>query len=81
MDVILTALMILLMLAALVLLARGWPTSSRLGGYRARMRGGTRDDVVRTPERGEAIREDDDAHWRWDDPGRGGPVSRGTGDS
>jgi hypothetical protein len=62
-----TAIMGILMLVALSLLGRSWPRSSRLGGHRARARDGGSEDVRRSEERGEAIREDDDLRWRWED--------------
>lgn len=61
-----TLLVLLLMGAALLVLARGWPRSSRLGGYRARTHGD--DGGPGSPadqEQGKADREDDDARWKW----------------
>jgi hypothetical protein len=59
-----TVLLLLIMGAALLLLARGWPRSSRLGGYRARTQG--RDaPTAADEEAGRANREDDDVHWHW----------------
>ena len=67
---LLTLGVILLMVGTLVLLARTWPRSSRLGGFRAgrgagrEAEGGSDTDAT--------VPEDDDAHWRWSDPGSGG---------
>ena len=53
---------------ALVVLARSWPRSSRLGGYRAG-RGAGRDEAG--GQAGEDhVAEDDDVHWRWRDEDR-----------
>ena len=54
---LLTLVMVALMVIALAVVARWWPRSSHLGGYRARSGG-----------KGDAeppVREDDDAHWQW----------------
>ena len=50
------------MVAALALVAKTWPRTSRLGGYRARNK---HDPTAQDQERGGADREDDDAHWNW----------------
>lgn len=65
--ILITAALLVLMGTAVVLLGRTWPRSSRLGGYRARTRGGPAGSPARDQEQGLAIREDDDARWRWDD--------------
>jgi hypothetical protein len=57
-----TLAVVLLMVGALALMARTWPRSSRLGGYRARAKDGSA-ATDETP--GVAGREDDDAHWNW----------------
>ena len=64
-----TTVLLVLMGVALIVLGRGWPRTSRLGGYRARTRGGAGSSAAREQERGTVIREDDDARWRWDDRG------------
>jgi hypothetical protein len=73
MDALLmTAALVGLMIAALVLLGRTWPRSSRLGGYRAGR--GAGHDTGGGPDAGApevGAPEDDDAHWRWTDPGPG----------
>jgi hypothetical protein len=66
-GLILTAGLIGLMAVAVIIMGRGWPRSSRLGGYRARNRDRGATPAARDQERGAAIREDDDAKWRWDD--------------
>jgi hypothetical protein len=53
---LLTAGMLGAMVVALALIARFWPRSSHLGGYR--VRGGAEDGAP-------PVREDDDAHWSW----------------
>jgi hypothetical protein len=57
-----TLAVVLLMVGALALMARTWPRSSRLGGYRARGKDGSSatDEMP-----GDARREDDDARWNW----------------
>ena len=76
-SILLTLLVFLLMGAALIILGRGWPRSSHLGGYRARSRDAAGRSPAREQETGEAIREDDDARWRWGNPDdRGGPPDR-----
>jgi hypothetical protein len=57
-----TLAVVLLMVGALALVARTWPRSSRLGGYRARGEDGST-PAEGTP--GDVRREDDDAHWDW----------------
>ncbi|MEW6223475.1 MAG: hypothetical protein AB1627_02485 [Chloroflexota bacterium] len=64
-----TTVLLILMGVALIVLGRGWPRTSRLGGYHARMRGGAADVAAREQARDTPIREDDDARWRWDDRG------------
>ncbi|MDR3545416.1 MAG: hypothetical protein P4L30_06610 [Candidatus Limnocylindrales bacterium] len=46
---------------ALVLLARGWVRSSRLGGYGAAHGPGGGEGAKGAPQ------EDDDVHWNWGD--------------
>jgi hypothetical protein len=72
-GLILTAGLTVLMAVAVVIMGRGWPRSSRLGGYRARNRDRGAAPAVRDQERGAATREDDDAKWRWDDGQEDGP--------
>ena len=55
-----------LMAVALALLAKTWPRSSKLGGYRAGLRG-RRDPESGDPTGEGGIPEDDDVHWRWTD--------------
>ena len=57
-----TLAVVLLMIGALALVAKTWPRSSRLGGYRAREQDGSTatDETPRDTQR-----EDDDAHWNW----------------
>ena len=66
--VLATLAVVLLMVGALTLLARSWPRSSRLGGYRAWTRGGSPDRPAQDQERGDAVREDDDVRWHWGAP-------------
>ena len=56
----LTLLLVIGMIAAIVLLGRSWPRSSRLGGYRAKRDGGDPTVPDEAP-----VREDDDARWNW----------------
>lgn len=70
--VIATVLALVLMLAALIVLARSWPGSSKRTGYRVWMRDRSRDSLTEAQERGDVIREDDDSHWRWDPPEQAG---------
>jgi hypothetical protein len=58
--VLLTLAMLGLMAGALVVLARFWPRSSRLTGYRISRRDAAAGEVPPVPE-------DDDARWRWKD--------------
>ena len=67
-GLIATLLVVTLMGGALIVLARGWPRSSRLGGYRARTARGSAGSPAREQEQGVAMREDDDARWQWDRP-------------
>ncbi len=60
-----TIVLFLLMGAALVVLARGWPRTSRLGGYRARTRDRGGPPSAADEERGRVNHEDDDTHWNW----------------
>jgi hypothetical protein len=65
--VLLTIGMLALMAVAIVVLGRGWPRSSRGGGYRAGRGLGAGETG---PGAGAATRlppvpEDDDARWRW----------------
>jgi hypothetical protein len=70
MDALLmTAALIGLMILALVVLGRTWPRSSRLGGYRAGR--GAGHETGGDPGADAGVPEDDDAHWRWTDPGPG----------
>ena len=57
---LLTVVLVLAMVAAIVLLGRTWPRSSRIGGYRARRDGGASTAPVEPP-----VREDDDVRWDW----------------
>lgn len=67
--ILFTAALIVLMGIALIVLGRSWPRSSRLGGYRVRPGAGSAGSAARDQEQDVAIREDDDARWRWDEPG------------
>jgi hypothetical protein len=60
------AAMIVVIAAALMILQRGWPTSSRRTGY-GTWSGGTGDGE---PVAG--LQEDYEAAWRWDDSGKSG---------
>ena len=51
--------LVVVMSGALILLARSWPRSSRLTGYRIKA-GRPQTELPPVPE-------DDDAHWRWKD--------------
>jgi len=67
-----TVALLVLIAAALAILGRSWPSSSRRGGFRTWVRGGSGDGASNDggsldEERGEAEREDDDARWHWDD--------------
>jgi hypothetical protein len=62
-----TVVLLVVISVGLVILGRGWPSSSRRTGFRTWMRGGSTDETDLAEERGDAIREDDDAHWHWDD--------------
>lgn len=76
-SILLTLLVFVLMGSALIILGRGWPRSSRLGGYRARSRDASATSPSREQETGQGIHEDDDARWSWgnrDD--RGDPPDR-----
>jgi hypothetical protein len=68
--------LIVVMVAGLVVVARGWPSSYRSGGFRAWMRGGSdagsSEDLDIAEERGTVEREDDDVRWHWNDQGRDG---------
>lgn len=48
-----------LIVAILIVLARSWPRSSQLGGYHVAGGAGQADE----PQ----VREDDEAHWHWED--------------
>ena len=64
---LLTIAMAALMVVVLALVARSWPRSSGLGGYR-----------TRTPAAGDPrppVREDDDAQWNWTDVAANGDES------
>lgn len=75
--VIATVVLVVLIGAALTILARSWPRSSRLGGYTVWKRGAGQKSLGLDEERGEANREDDDDHWRWDDRQGGEDAERG----
>jgi hypothetical protein len=69
MDVLFTIGMLGLMAAAIVVLGRGWPRSSRGGGYRAG-RGLGAGEAGRGgagPGSAPPVPEDDDTRWRWSD--------------
>jgi len=68
-GLLLTVVLAFVMLAAIVLLGRSWPRSSRIGGYRARRDGGA--PAAAEPP----VREDDDVRWDWtgDDETGSGP--------
>ena len=63
-----------LMAAALVLLGRTWPRSSRAGGYRAGRGAGAEPGgpAARSADDSTNPPEDDEARWSWpdDDPGQ-----------
>jgi hypothetical protein len=63
--VLATLAVVLLMIGALALLARSWPRSSHLGGYRAWTHAGSPDRPAQAQERGDIAREDDDVRWHW----------------
>lgn len=48
-----------LIVAFLIVLARSWPRSSHLGGYHVAGGAGPADE----PQ----VREDDEAHWNWEE--------------
>ena len=75
--VLLTFGLLALMGLAIIVLGRGWPRSSRLGGYRARSHDAEPGSSAGDQERGAAIREDDDARWRWDGGAGDGPSDAG----
>lgn len=60
-----TALVLGLAFGALLLIARSWPRSSSIGGYRSRLHG-SRDEHSETPT-DPGVREEDDVHWDWPD--------------
>ena len=62
-----TVALLVLIVAALVVLGRGWPSSNRAGGFRTWTRGASSDDPDLAEERGEAPRDDDETRWYWDD--------------
>lgn len=69
-----TVAVILVMIVAMVLLARSWPRSSRSGGYRAGRGAGHGSSADGGAEPAPA--EDDDTRWEWpagDGPGQRGP--------
>lgn len=66
MDVLFAIGMLGLMAAAIALLGRGWPRSSRGGGYRAG-RGYGAGDRGTGSDATPPVPEDDDARWRWSD--------------
>ena len=65
--ILLTLVLVVAILAGLAVMARGWPSSSRLGGFRAWIGPDSKDRAGLSGERGEQEREDDDETWRWDD--------------
>jgi len=72
--VVLTVALIALMIGGFALMARSWPRTSRLGGFRARSGARRSDDPSLTADAGRAPQEDDEVHWRWrsgrgDEPG------------
>ena len=66
--VVATVVALVLMMAALIVLGRSWPSSSRRTGFRVWMRDRSRDSLTEAQERGDVDREDDDSHWHWDPP-------------
>jgi hypothetical protein len=64
MDVLFTIAMLGLMAAAIVVLGRAWPRSSRGGGYRAG-RGYGAGDASMIADGSPRVPEVDDAPWRW----------------
>lgn len=66
--IVATVVALVLMLAALIVLGRSWPSSSRRTGFRVWMRDRSRDSLAEAQERGDVDREDDDSHWHWDAP-------------
>jgi hypothetical protein len=60
-----TAVMLVLIVGGFVLLGRSWPRSSRIGGWRAGLRG-ERD--AHTEEQARGVQEDDDVRWKWRGP-------------
>jgi hypothetical protein len=62
-----TVALLVLIAVALVVTGRSWPSSYRRGGFRTWSRGGSGDDPSLSEERGDAVREDDDVHWQWDE--------------
>jgi hypothetical protein len=59
-GLVLTFVLAVVMVAAIVLLGRSWPRSSRIGGYRARRENGAPTAPVDPP-----VREEDDVRWDW----------------
>ncbi len=59
--------LIIVMVAALVLLGRTWPRSSRRTGFRVSRQDGS-DPAA--PESQRPAPEDDEVHWRWRDGSR-----------
>lgn len=64
-----TVIVIGLIVLGFAALARTWPRTSRLGGYRARTGDRGADHTALDEEQGQAGREDDDARWHWEKPG------------
>jgi hypothetical protein len=64
MDVLFTIAMLGLMAVAIVVLGRGWPRSSRGGGYRAG-RGYGAGDAGAAVDPTPPVPEEDDTPWRW----------------
>jgi hypothetical protein len=71
-GLVLTFVLAIVMVAAIVLLGRSWPRSSRIGGYRARRDTGPPAAPGEPP-----VREEDDVRWDWTgDDGDSGPSPR-----
>jgi hypothetical protein len=66
---------VVVMVLVLALLARSWPRTSGLGGYRAGRGAGHDAGASSTDAGAEAggVQEDDDARWQWHDRDEGAP--------